>query len=146
MPNKANLRLWVAALRSRVYEQGKEKMRQVQDGKVKHCCLGVAQEVALRAGHLPAMEINWGSSSILERSIHEEFYGLLSFKDGGTFGVRLETGSVLDGTPTSAAILNDEHGWSFDQIADAVEKTFDLLTYDEIFDPEFVPKNETVAT
>jgi hypothetical protein len=120
-------------------------MKEETPSGFKHCCLGVAQEVALRAGHLPAKDIYWGMTSAIERSIAVEFYGL----EPGMFNnypVEVDAGSVLDPRPTNVAILNDSMGWTFNQIADAVERTFDLLTYDEIFDPSFVPDNETVAT
>lgn len=139
MPNKAHLRLWVAALRSGIYKQGKMFMRQGSQ----HCCLGVAMEVALRAGHKPAGAIEWGQHSVLERSIHEEFYGFEWMT--GTRNIRVTTDMPLI-TMTSLADLNDKYNWNFNEIADAIEKEFDLLTYDEIFDPEFVPSDEAVAT
>lgn len=141
MANKANLRLWVAALRSGAYTQGTGAMKM----DAKHCCMGVMQEVALRAGFQPKNEIQWGVTSQVESSIFREFYGLEPmFTDGTT--VYLKTKAVLDPSLTSASVLNDRYKWTFDQIADAVERTYDLLTYDEIFDPSFVPANETVAT
>lgn len=141
MANKANLRKWVAALRSGAFKQGVGSMKlETPTGPV-YCCLGVAQEIALRSGHLPKTEVPWGPTSALEPSILQEFYGL---SDGSEFMV--DAGNVLDKTNTHLALLNDVAGWDFNQIADAVEKKFDLLTYDEIYDPTFVPANETVAT
>lgn len=144
MANKANLRLWVAALRSGAFTQGHGVMRTVSGDR--HCCLGVAQEVALRAGHLPVGPIKWGQTSNMEGSIAAKFYGLERGEMFGDYPVMLDTGNALDPYPTHAAMLNDSRGWTFDQIADAIEATYDLLTYDEIFDPSFVPANETVAT
>jgi len=88
----------------------------------------------------------------LNSSIATEFYGLeerngpLGYLGPLGYNVRLNANHALDGSFTSAAILNDDFLLTFDQIADAIERTFDLLTYDEIFDPSFVPNNETVAT
>lgn len=140
MANKANLRLWVAALRSGTYTQGYKFMRNNEFPNAEHCCLGVMQEVALRAGHLPKGPVNWGVTSWVEPSILEEFYGLRQMD------LQVNAGAVLDGSETSLTVLNDGYGWTFDQIADIVEKKWDLLTYDEIYDPAFVPVNETVAT
>lgn len=139
MPNKAHLRLWVAALRSGIYKQGERFMRLGS----KHCCLGVGMEVALRAGHMPPRPINWEQTSIMERSIHEEFYGF--DWNISKFNIRVSTDMPLMPTVTLAD-LNDKYHWTFNQIADVIEKEFDLLTYDEIFDPKFVPSDEAVAT
>ncbi len=47
-----NMRLWVAALRSGEFAQGRKRLAQSGDGGAtwRYCCLGVACELAIRHG------------------------------------------------------------------------------------------------
>jgi hypothetical protein len=113
MPNKANLRRWVRALRSGAYEQGKSRMRSSNN---KYCCLGVALDLALANG-VRCSDPDWGQTSILPAEVNN------------WFGVKDLNGDIKkasSGYGTSPAILNDG-GTSFVDIADRIEFTYNLL-------------------
>lgn len=48
--NREAYDLWLAALESGEYRQGKGQLRASVDGEERYCCLGVLCEVALKAG------------------------------------------------------------------------------------------------
>lgn len=109
MPNKANLRRWVQALRSGAYEQGKIFMR--KDNK--YCCLGVAMDLAIANGVV--CNPDWGKTSITPAAV-EKWFGTNLNRE-----VRLASGGI-----NNPANLND-NGTSFTDIADAIERTYNLL-------------------
>lgn len=108
---------WVKALRSGKYQQSDSGFlcEVLPDGKKAYCCLGVAAEVVLKlekrkkAGYFI---FGTGSSSFLE-----EFEAL---------GLRSKLGRIEDprstSRPSALAMLNDNRGWSFEKIADYIEK------------------------
>jgi hypothetical protein len=119
--NKARVQLWVDALRSGEFTQAQGVLEQTEqeDGiprVVGHCCLGVAQHVALRngwqsIGRHPA-ELDWGRAGMdLEIG---EWYGF-------TFANKNDP--MLTET-TSCVAANDQRGWSFEKIADALEARY----------------------
>lgn len=105
-----NAKKWVAALRSGKYQQGKTML--CENGK--HCCLGVACEIAIANG------------IALEREVKED--GHVSYGDGFTAIMPLEVTQWLklsnnlgsNKTGESLAVKNDK-GVPFDQIADFIE-------------------------
>jgi|SRR5688500_2127325 len=113
--NKENMRLWVAALRSGEYEQGHGALHDHND---KFCCLGVACEVALKAGvKMPVTPhgnyIRYGQEISHLPTVVQEWLGL----------------PVMDpfvAPMVSAVSANDGHRWSFEQIADSVEALYGL--------------------
>jgi hypothetical protein len=118
--DKTNMRLWVAALRSRVYEQGKEHLR--KGGK--YCCLGVACEVALAAGVRLTVKNTLGDAT--------SYNGRLSYLPAEMtqwLGVECDADGDVHVTPEeclTATSANDTLGWSFERIADELEKTYGL--------------------
>lgn len=53
-PNLDNIRAWAEALESGEFPQGRNVLRQdAPDGSLEYCCLGVAVELAVRAGVQP---------------------------------------------------------------------------------------------
>lgn len=110
-PNE-NARKWVEALRSGEYEQGKRRL--CRDGK--HCCLGVACEVAIKNG----VEIERrdyggtiyfdGHCDLLPEKVRE-WLGLNS--DGGRY-------LPLTGKKSDLATRNDS-GADFKRIANIIE-------------------------
>lgn len=110
--------LWVAALRSGEYKQGKNYL----DSEGKHCCLGVLCRVAMRNG-LPLIERSRqatttfdGSDQIVPKAAMD-WVGLQ--EDDGTYRADLEVWHSL-------AELNDG-GRSFESIADLIESRPDGL-------------------
>lgn len=46
MPRNVTRDEWVEALRSGEYQQGKGRLRRIDDGEVSHCCLGVGCDLS----------------------------------------------------------------------------------------------------
>ncbi|RWL14841.1 MAG: hypothetical protein EOR57_31340 [Mesorhizobium sp.] len=95
---KANRKLWVEALRSGRYEQTKSTLVDSRG----YCCLGVACVVAGKQDD----EIS-------------DFTNLSDFKDVRKFfGIRDYDGDFYGG---SLVCLNDDAGYTFEQIAEVIE-------------------------
>src|SRR5688500_15014524 len=111
--NKANMRLWVDALRSGDYKQGRHYLQ--ADGKF--CCLGVACQVAVAAG-VPLRVRKYADRIVVygdcQSSLPPEVTTWLGTGDG--FGDVPVTKWLL------ATRANDSHGWSFERIADALDR------------------------
>jgi hypothetical protein len=104
-PNKAHLRKWVKALRSGKFQQGSFQLYEPIGDT--YCCLGVAEHV--RAGK-PV-------TGLVLSPEGSEFYGIAQ-------NPKLLT--KQHGEKQAAAALNDNFGWSFERIAKAIERTFNL--------------------
>jgi len=120
------VKLWIQALRSGEYTQTTNVLeRFLFDGTKAHCCLGVAMKVALANGYSAQSEddMEWGAEG-MDEDIALYWYG---FKDSSG-GTDPELGSHVgaDGEWFNASCVqaNDDLGWSFRQIADAVEKHY----------------------
>jgi hypothetical protein len=105
-----NRKLWVEALRSGEYKQTKSNLRTTEG----FCCLGVACEVI----GFPAVQVGFvyeydGNTGVLSDRVKDAL-GLKSA--GGWFSEHSET--TFD---NSLWKLNDEKGYTFDQIADVIE-------------------------
>lgn len=99
--------LWLAALRSGKYKQGRGRLRSADD---KYCCLGIACEVAgMRA------ELEMGRYIYYEPDSSDYHLAYL----GHDHAVRLE----IDGLMPTLAEMNDETA-SFAEIADFLEATW----------------------
>jgi hypothetical protein len=124
--NEENMDAFLAALRSGEFEQGKHHL----NAQEKMCCLGVASELAHRAGAVSKETSGFGITS------YEGYTGILHPKVGEWLGLP----NVIDGdvpfhksgyrpyTQPYAAITamgyNDTLNKSFPEIADAFEKEF----------------------
>lgn len=142
--NVENMRTFVAALRSGEFQQGRNKLEKSVDGVVLHCCLGVACRVALADG--VELEVILGADTYTQDSV-TSFHGNSSFmpqrvskwlglvvRDYSNCGWQENPGLFADdGLEYTASILNDEKGFTFDQIADCFERTY--LTETEIVTP-----------
>lgn len=123
--NPGNVRKWVAALRSGDYKQGRSALRTVRSSGDSFCCLGVACEAAIRDGVAVPYAMTEGSG--------HGYYGM-----AGTAGALPE--EVRDwlgigdhanivwgsGDTPDAITANDLSHWTFDEIADAIERHFGL--------------------
>lgn len=111
---------WVAALRSGDYLQGKGFLRTVQmdsDGReiVRHCCLGVYAEIC-GVTYEP---------SVFDTSVFDFAFPT---SDGVAEGNEIpderwaEEKGISDNTMRELAENNDSDGWSFEIIADWIER------------------------
>lgn len=100
---KENIRKWVKALRSGRYVQGKGQLKGAG-----YCCLGVACELELAE---PNSERSW--AAFPTRGSMEKSMGLCPDPK-----VRTNNGYI------TVARLNDEENYSFEEIADAIERTY----------------------
>lgn len=134
MPNKERLRLLVAALRSGEYEQGNGylKVRNKEDTKFLHCCLGVACELATANGVVLVTSefFNEDNRKTVKFDGHSDFMpGLVSRwleVDSSDLVVMSPDGYLLTG-----AAANDNHGLTFEQIATGIEANYKLLERDD---------------
>jgi len=110
---------WVKALRSGKYKQGKELLKEED----RFCCLGVACDIYLKAhGDKWANLYNDGVGWIYDDNtalppLVRDWFGIKSCS--GNFGD--VGGDKVEGS-TSLVGLNDDRGFSFEQIADVIEK------------------------
>lgn len=110
--------IWVKALRSGKYIQGKERLRNVTDN---YCCLGV----------LCDLHREMTDSSIWTRSLSGDFlYGNDGAKSSTVLpGIVMNWAGLNDENPeitimgTTLAHMNDD-GVSFEEIADIIEQEF----------------------
>lgn len=135
--NKERIALWVEALRSGEYVQGREYLKtpprlQGGENKPRYCCLGVATEVALANGCPVKDGENFDDlNGTLWRSI-STWYG---FTDADSTELSWVDDPVIAEEPyfnachgggefhqIRAAVANDERRWTFARIADEVEK------------------------
>lgn len=124
--NQENVRKWVDALRSGDFEQRTGRL----NAEGQYCCLGVACELALGDGVKVV-------KTLVEPSPYADHY---AYDGKATFlptsvqewlGIIAEDPSVLFTDPESETEvtwglvgINDGLGASFDQIADALERTY----------------------
>lgn len=125
-------RLWVEALRSGRFNQGKARLCSLKEdfieGEKRYCCLGVLCEIAIENGvQLSiAREFDYyegddpyvsfdGSSAYLPEAV--QLWAGLNYSDPVIDPVTRD----LDGSGT-ASYFNDAKGYTFAQIADLIEK------------------------
>ena len=136
--NKKRLKLGIEALRSGKYVQGHRALAPIVDespdsdepGRQQYCCLGVLCEVALANGLTGVKrvegvyQVGYLSENSGDRDDVE--FALLPYAVQEWYGLDREGPSVIteDGNTAEVAYLNDDGGYTFDQIADAFERTF----------------------
>jgi hypothetical protein len=105
-------KLWLAALRSGQYRQCTGRLRD-EDGN--YCCLGVCTRVAMNAGvtseGLDDKMLGWAG---LPESVRE------------WVGLQGQMGVSVNGSQPSLTALNDNHRFTFPQIADHLETHYAL--------------------
>lgn len=114
--NKDRLRMWVRALRSGQYQQGKNFLR--KDNR--YCCLGVAMDLALANG-VKCDNPDWGKTALLPPQVID-WFGL----DGGATGSRGLNDRLTRASNRMPSDMND-NGTSFNEIADQLELHYGLL-------------------
>lgn len=118
--NKEHMRLWVAALRSGDFMQTTGTLAiQLDENEWGYCCLGVACEVAMAHGVPLDVEIKPNKTVTYDRST-----SILPVQACEFFG--LEYGDPMITQHYEASAANDQQGWTFNQIADAIEEWYEL--------------------
>ena len=130
--NEDRVKLWIEALRSGEFTQAKGWMEtRVDKGDVTvtgNCCLGVATHVALRNGYEPpdgldpsGNDLDWGQTAM--HTTVGAWYGFprLDSSDPVLMS-HVDDEGMEDSIYATGA--NDELGWTFDQIADALEARY----------------------
>jgi hypothetical protein len=121
-PNPERLRKWVEALESDAYPQTKGKLR-TDEG---FCCLGVACDVYMKevGGTWEAAEVSFNDHMVYVFGSATE---MLPSSVAEWFGIHHAPEFIVDdGVTEEATSLNDERGWDFHQIADAIKRTYSL--------------------
>lgn len=132
--NKANVKLWVDALRSGEYRQGHGELTTLdtQNNILSNCCLGVACEVALKNGVEMTIENRNGrrrydgNGTDLPPAVQR----WLDMPDADTGEYAAYGRDVIlsydpnDDYHFMATTANDSAGWTFDQIANALERRY----------------------
>lgn len=133
--NTENMRKLVDALRSDTFIQGRNALeREADDGTFHNCCLGVACRVAIADGlNLEIRKADNASNQKLTTFDHSR--GFMPMKVVNWLGL-VETRNEAEWVTNpllfiddsigwvTAAVLNDDMGYSFAQIADAFERTY----------------------
>lgn len=117
MMNPEVKKKWLDALRSGKYKQGKDQLKQEQDGDCAYCCLGVLCDLFVKE-----MNISW-DNQILKYDLfmpteHVREWAGVSFNSAFTVKTEID-GSMQD---VRLDVLNDKHNYTFEQIADLIEK------------------------
>lgn len=115
--------LWLEALRSGEYAQGRGQLTRITNDEALHCCLGVLCEVAVRAGvELNVREVPL-TGGVVERWYDEqENYPPQRVLDWAGLDSNNPQVRRPGGESVTMSMLNDELGASFAEIADLVEE------------------------
>jgi hypothetical protein len=111
--NKRVKKLWLKALRSGKYKQGRLQLcRLNNDGSKRHCCLGVLEEVAVEQGIIESYECR-------RATLDDDVARWAELVDGDT----VRDDPILGKTDRAmkASRMNDS-GYSFRAIARRIEK------------------------
>lgn len=119
------LREWVAALRSGEWQQGTGRLCSLDaDSTKRYCCLGVA--LALQ-GRLNEEGQDTCCSQFNESLPQADFLVepvTTSCGEGGLLRFNIMVNSARHNSPYVAVSTLNDKGWSFSEIADAIESTY----------------------
>lgn len=114
------LKAWIAALRSGEYTQGSGLLVQESNGKLEHCCLGVACEVAGLKRSKLGSNLAYEYELCEKDEICHESWGLPeSLKAKQTYPLILSYEPIL-----TAINANDSRLLTFTEIADVLESVY----------------------
>lgn len=141
MVNKANMRLWVAALRSKKFKQINGNLKRISlitNEVIGHCCLGVVCELAIEAGVvIHSVTAPHGEGAESAAVVFSGSTGYLPTPALTWLGIEdSEVGDIpisvdAAGATITAVEANDNLGWDFEKIADEAEKYYKLLEDDD---------------
>lgn len=119
---------WIAALRSGKYEQVPGRLTRLKRTGRGYCCLGVACDIYDPDGWQTKGEVTY---------LGQKHY--LPVKVGNAYGMDTDNPSIEINSQEAASLglcpvgavtlssLNDVHGWTFNKIADFIEKYRDRI-------------------
>lgn len=113
--NQAVKEIWVDALRSGDYKQGKHALH--NNSEDKYCCLGVLCDLY---GREKGYKKNWKNNGEFNRSHDADYLPIRVMKWAG-LNTTLPRVSIK-GEPKSLATLNDGSGYGFKRIAHIIER------------------------
>lgn len=121
MPNVEAIRAWVEDLRSGQYKQGKNVLRHGDA----YCCMGVACETHKRLANLPYEWVDGDDVGDLAYAREDQVLPdpVVDWLGVGSIDPELDTEDEFS-PHDSCSTLNDIRGWTFAQIADALERTY----------------------
>lgn len=133
--NKERVQLLVDALESGQYEQGHNRLTTVEEhGKQLDCCLGVGCKIAIAAGlkvetvpvGIDPIEVRYDNEGSYMPPAVMEWFGF----DAKDPPIRIltedwDTGAEVE-DEISASVANDDHGLTFDEIAEGFRRTYIL--------------------
>jgi hypothetical protein len=129
-----HLKAWLDALRSGKYYQGEGRLR----SENKYCCLGVACDV-LRdevKGKWDSVDTFITPISTSVSFMSQEVLNVLDLPEemNGNYNILVDVPKELakgwtgcDGSFVKVSVLNDTYQFTFEQIADAIESTYNRL-------------------
>jgi len=124
--NRDNMELFVEALFSSSYEQGKASLRTEHPDlpdKYQYCCLGVATEVAIKAGIPEETKVDEYGDPYVD-NVWENGYLPSSVREWLGIDSDNPLLDFLHGNTLRAASANDEYEQSFFQIGAAFRRTY----------------------
>jgi hypothetical protein len=129
-------RLWLEALRSGRFQQGHTMLAVDRGDGMQFCCLGVLCEVAIEAGlDLPRTErapafgvekrsLAYGGCTVMPpEEVWEWAYGTGVGVGSVVITEQDEENQCERLVDKELAYLNDDEGWTFEQIANAIEES-----------------------
>lgn len=132
-PNKENIRKWVTALRSGQFKQGKSHLKYDTDysreGDARHCCLGVACDLAIANGVEMETSRRFNGQYIFggtSKTLPNEVTDWLGITDANPF-VNVPPEYVppgFVGVPQERLALLNDSGVEFERIATFIEETY----------------------
>lgn len=124
--------VWVAALRSGDYTQGKSVLHRKVEGRDQFCCLGVLCDLAAKAGVVasantrPRCECESCQGNVIQvYDGHDDFLPPVVYQWAGLPNGNPSTSVELDDpdVPSTLSYLND-NGKTFEEIAAIIEREF----------------------
>jgi|SRR6185369_7096550 len=118
--------LFVAALRSDEFKQGNNALLNAAGSEKRYCCLGVACEIYRRTTGNGVWENVVGNINYF-RFAGMSISTVLHSAVAGWLGLFVNDPyiAVVNDESVTATKLNDDKGWTFNQIANAFEKYFE---------------------
>jgi hypothetical protein len=114
---------WVKALRSGKFEQGRDMLCQVHEGRREFCCLGVLCTLAEEAGVTVGTETEYHDGTLVKWGGEEK---VLPQSVIDWAGMSSGVGKRHGGAEISLAMMNDQ-GEKFAHLADTIEEEGHVL-------------------
>jgi hypothetical protein len=117
---------WLAALRSGEYKQTTGRLRRIENGQPAYCCLGDAEYGGdpTTTASLPMPTVGWYQNHGI--SCDGSLFGESASCAGLTVSIvasdNVTSSDVMPGSSMSLVTLNDDQRFSFERIADIIER------------------------